>query len=150
MPSPAPLINGRRFSFASIEITIIGPTGPEVFADIDEITYSESLEIEFRRGTSRIPLGSTSGVWTPQEGSLSMGKSSAAQFLAQLGPGYLGINLLFLISFQDVGEPLCTDELTLRLLGRENGHATGPEALHEVLKFIPVVPLVCNGVPSVL
>ena len=150
MPSPAPLINGRRFSYASIEITVTGPTGPEVFADIDEITYSESLEIEFRRGTSRIPLGSTSGVWTPQEGSMSMGKSTAAQFIASLGPGWLGINLLLLIAFQDEGEPLCTDALTVRMLGLEDAHATGPEALHQVLKFIPVLPLVRTGVPSVL
>jgi hypothetical protein len=150
MASPAPLINGRRFSFASIEITLTGPTGPEVFADIDEISYSEDLEFEFRRGTSKIPLGSTSGVWTPQEGSMSMGKSTASQFLAQLGPGWLGINLLILIAFQDEGEPLCTDALTVRLKGPEDTHATGPEALKQVIKFMPVIPIVRNGVPSVL
>lgn len=150
MASPAPLINGRRFSYSSIEIVLTGPGGPSVEADINEISYSESLEIEYRRGTSRIPLGSTAGMWEPQECSFSMGKSSAMAFLAKLGPGWLGINLLLLINYQDEGEPLVSDDITARLLGHEDAHTYGPEALHTVIKFKPVIPIVRNGFPSVL
>jgi hypothetical protein len=147
----APLINGHRFSFASIEIVAqIGATKTGVFIDVDEITYSESLVIEFRRGTSRVPIGSTSGIWEPQECSMSMGKSTFNEMVTQVGPGWLGINLLMNVSYVDILETPAIDTIVGRIIGAEDAHTYGPEALKTVLKFMPITPILRNGVPSML
>src|SRR5258707_865476 len=105
-PSPATLINGRRYSYSSIEMSIIAGTNVGVNVDIDEIDYSEELDFAFRYGTSRLPLGSTAGVWTPQECTMSMGKSKFTDFVSKLGPSWLGANMLMTVSYNDEGEPL--------------------------------------------
>lgn len=149
MPN-APLINGRRYSYSSIEISMQSGTAAGIQIDIDEITYSEQLDIAFRRGTSKIPLGSTAGVWEPQEGTISMGKSAFGEFVARALPGWMGSNLLIAINYNDEGEGLQTDLITARIVGMENSHSYGPDALHTILKFIPVIPIIHNGIPSVL
>lgn len=147
----APLINGRRLSFASIETFMkVGLTSQEIFVDIDDISYSESLVIAFKQGTARIPIGSTSGVWESQECSIQLGKSSLNMLMLKTGPGYLGINMLFNVSFADQGEPICWDTIIGRITGIEDGHAAGPEALVSRLKFMPTTPILRNGVPGML
>lgn len=147
----APLINGRRFSFASLEIVAtIGATGKELFIDVEDISYSESLVIAFKNGTSRIPLGSTSGVWEPQECSMTMGKSAFQEMVMHTGPGWLGINIAMLVSYQDIGEILAFDTIVGRLTGVEDAHSFGPDPLKSVLKFMPTVPILRNGIPSML
>ncbi len=158
MPGPvplpaAPLINGRRYSYSSIELNFLAGAFIGKVIDIDEINYSEQLDIAFRRGTSRLPLGSTSGVWEPQEGTFSIGKSTFTQFMtniAAVAGQWLGLNFVMTINYNDEGEPLTTDLITARFTGHENSHAYGPDALHMTVKFMPVIPLVTNGIPSVL
>ncbi len=151
MEGIAPLIAGRRYSYASIELAVAaGATAQQLFLDVSAINYAEALEIAFRNGTSRVPVGSTSGVWTPQEGSLVLGKSTFAQFITKIGPGWLGINLLMVVAFADIGEPITTDTINARIVGRGNSHQSGPEALEEELRFMTTSPLLCNGVPSML
>jgi hypothetical protein len=152
LPS-APLINGRRYSYSSIEYNFLAGGFAGKVIDIDEITYTEQLDIAFRRGTSRLPLGSTSGVWEPQECTMSMGKSTFTQFIANIAAvagQWLGVNLLMTVNYNDEGEPLTTDVITARLTGQENSHAYGPDALHVTVKWMPVIPIVTNGIPSVL
>lgn len=146
----APLINGRRFSFSSLEIAAqIGATGTSLFMDVDDISYGEKLEIEFRRGTSRTPIGWTSGTHTPQEGSMQMGKSTFAQMVTKVGPGWLGINLAMIIAYADIGEPLTVDTIIGRLTGAEDAHSYGPGALVTVVSFLPFT-ILRNGIPSML
>lgn len=147
----APLINGRRFSFASIETFMkIGLTSQEIFIDLDDISYSESLVISYKQGTSRVPIGSTSGVWEPQECSVQMGKSSLNKLVLKTGPGYLGINMLFNVSFADFGEIICWDTIIGRITGIEDGFQAGPDALSSRLKFMPTTPILRNGIPGML
>lgn len=151
MALSAPLINGHRFSYASIEILAqIGATKTAIFVDVDEISYSESLVIDFRRGTSRVPIGSTSGIWEPQECSMSMGKSTFSELVTQVGPGWLGINLLLNVSYVDIAEIPAIDTIVGRILGAEDAHTYGPEALKTNVKFIPITPILRNGIPSML
>lgn len=149
MPS-APLINGRRYSYSSIEYALQAGAFAGIIIDIDEISYSEQLDIDFRRGTSKIPLGSTAGVWQPQECTMSMGKSKAEEFTASIGQGWLGSNLILTINYNDVGESLATDIITSRITGIEDAHTYGPEALKTVIKFMPVIPIIRNGIASVI
>lgn len=149
----APLINGRRFSYSSIEMNFLAGVFVGRVIDIDEITYSEQLDIAFRRGTSKIPLGSTSGMWEPQEGSFSIGKSTFAAFMAGVAATsgqWLGQNFILNVNYNDVGESLMTDVLTARFTGQENAHAYGPDALKMTIKFMLVIPIVTNNIPSVL
>lgn len=158
MPGPVPLppsslINGRRYSYSSIEISMLTGGFAGKVIDIDELNYAEELDFAFRRGTSKLPLGSTAGTWEPQECSMSMGKSTFTQWItniAALNGYWLGVNLLMTINYNDEGEPLTTDVITARISGHENGHAYGPDALHVLVKWKPVIPIVTNGIPSVL
>lgn len=147
----APLIAGRRFSYSSIELAlVVGATYKELVVDVSNITYSESLEIAQRYGAARIPIGSTSGVWQPQEGTLTLGKSAFTRMATLVGPGWLGINMLMTLAYFDYGEPLTTEVIIARITGRSNTHAQSPEALEEELRFMPVAPILINGVPSML
>jgi hypothetical protein len=146
-----PLIAGRRFSFSSLEITaMVGARPLGLFLDVEDISYSEVLEIAFRYGTSRVPLGSTAGRWVPQEGSIQMGKETFQSMITQIGPGWLGINYTLNVAYFDVGQPLVLDSILCRILGAEDSHQASPEALVVPVKFIPLVPLLRNGVPSML
>lgn len=146
----SPLINGRRYSFASLEIAAqIGATATELFTDVDDISYSESLEVEFKRGTSRQPIGWTAGNYTPGDASMQMGKSTFTKMVTDIGPGWLGINLLMLVSYADIGEIVTVDTLIARIVGAEDSHAYGPGALVTVVKMLPFT-ILRNGIPSML
>lgn len=147
----ASLINGHRFSYSSLEIAIAAATAkPQVYVDVDSIEYSENLEIAFRYGTSRGPIGSTAGRYTPEDLTMKMGFSTFAQFITQAGPGWLGLNMLITIAYADIGEPLTIDTIPCRLTGRSNAHETGAESLVTSVKFMPIDSITTNGVPSLL
>lgn len=146
-----PLINGRRFSYASIELAMaIGATKAGIFVDVEEITYSESLEIGFKDGTARIPVGHTSGKWVPQEASLVMGKGEWNKLVTQVGPGWLGINLIATVAYADIGELLAVDTVFAVITGAENAHTSTPDALKVAVKLMPTSPMLTNGIPSML
>jgi hypothetical protein len=146
----APLINGYRFSFASLEITAqIGATDTELFIDVDDIGYEESLEIEYRYGTSRQPIGWTSGTYTPGEGVLQMGKSTFQQMVQKVGPGWLGILITMNASYADIGEPLTVDTVIGRISGAADSHQQGPGALVTNVK-LKLFTILRNGIPAML
>ncbi len=146
-----PLINGRRFSYASIELFMaLGATKSGLFIDVEEITYSESLEIAYKDGTARIPIGTTSGKWTPQECSMVMGLGTWNQMITQIGPGWLGINMIAVVTYQDIGEVLAVDTIFARLTGSEKAHTSTPDALKVAAKMMPTSPMLTNGIPSML
>lgn len=148
--SLGPLINGRRYSFSSIELTLSTLTKPlELFQDITDISYGETLDIGMVRGTSRGPIGWTAGNYEATDGSITMGKSSAQALIDSIGPGWLGINMNCLINFSDIGEITPTEhELVCRLAGLEDDHSYGPDALYS--KFtLKVFYVIRNGIPPV-
>lgn len=153
MPAaPAPLINGRRYSFSSIELAIkAGATAQEIVTDVEDISYNESLVIAYKQGTSRVPLGSTAGVWEAQEGSLLLGKSSVTNLIQTIGPGWMGINAVILASYFDIGEVLTVDTIVCRLFtGIEDAHSYSPDALKQSVKFMPLTPILRNGISGML
>jgi hypothetical protein len=141
-----PLINGRRYSFASIELaaTIAGNPS-ELFADVDAISYGDSLDVAYRYGTSRGPIGWTAGTYNPGDASIQMGKSTAQQMIQRIGPGWLGINLLIGVKYFDIGEQLTVDTLVARIVGLEDSHQYSADALVSVMALKPF-SILRNGI----
>jgi len=75
-----PLINGVKFDWATIEITL-GSAG--IFIGITELTYSDSNDKGIVRGTGVEKLARTKGEYD-SEGSLTMYKKDFSDFIAAL------------------------------------------------------------------
>lgn len=149
-PPLAPLINGHRYSFASIEtVAQIGATPTQLFLDMDGISYSEDLDVAFVQGTSRAPIGWTSGTYVPGEATLHLGKSTFTQMVLQVGAGWMGINLILNVSYADIGEILTIDTLIARIVGNEDSYDYSPDPLHVTLKLKPI-QILRNGIPPLL
>lgn len=126
-----PLIKGRRYAYSSIEISILKPDGKsEIFIDVDEISYSDSLDIAFVPGTASTPVGWTEGQYTAEDTVLSLAKSSFNTGIVDgIGEGWLGANLEIVVKYSDVGEPLTTEVIVCRISKAEDSHTHGPEHL---------------------
>lgn len=128
----APLINGRRYSYASLEISIVRPDGKsEIFIDISEISYAHGLDIAFVPGTNAAPVGWTAGNYLAEDTSVTVTKSSFQQGIVEaIGNGWMGSNLEIVVKYNDVGEPLITDTITCRISKTEDAHSFGPDPLN--------------------
>ena len=126
-----PLINGRRFSYASVEVALLKPDGSsEIFIDVDSIDYSEQLNISFMRGTGQAPIGWTAGEYEAGDLTLSIAKSHFQTGIVEgIGEGWLGANLQVTVKYADEGEPTCSDVLTTRISGAADAPAVGPDPL---------------------
>jgi hypothetical protein len=126
-----PLINGRRYSYSSIEVSFLKPDGKsEIFIDIDEISYKDGLDIAMVPGTNQAPVGWTAGTYSADDASFSIAKSSFQTGIVEaIGNGWMGANLEISVKYQDLDEPLTTDVLTVRILNAEDGHSFGPDHL---------------------
>jgi hypothetical protein len=147
-----PLINGHRFGFSSIECFVaVGVLPRQLYLDIVDITYGESLEFEFKQGTARVPLGSTPGNWVAQECSFKMGKSTFQYQLVQaFGPGWLGANIRLDVAYADIGEPPVIDSIVARIVGANDAHSYGNEPLETEVKCKLIQPITRNGIGSML
>lgn len=135
-----PLINGRRFSHTSLEISVQKPDGSsEIFIDIDSIEYSEELEIAFAQGTAIAPIGWTSGTYVPGDCTISMGKSSFQKGIVEgIGDGWLGSNVTIVVKYADEGEDPIADELHCRITGESTSSSYGPDPIKSSVKLKPI------------
>jgi len=125
-------LNGRRFSHASLEITLYkkNVNVSEIFIDIDSMDYGDALTMEFVRGTNRGPIGVTAGDYEADDTNISMGLSTFNTGIVRgIGEGWLGSELGITIAYNDDGEPLCTDRIRCLIAGAKNSTAAGPEGL---------------------
>ena len=126
-------LNGRRYSHSSLEITIkkLTATGSqlsEIFIDIDSIDYGDQLEMVLVRGTNRGPIGITAGDYEADDVNVSMGKSTFQTGIVEsIGDGWLGSEVNYTISYNDDGEPLCTDVIRCFITSGKDSSAAGPE-----------------------
>lgn len=150
MAFPQPLINGRRYSFSSIEFTVIRPDGgTEVFLDVNDISYADVLNIEFVKGASQGPIGWTAGEYEPADGSFTCTKSKFQTAIVEgIGDGWLGANLNIVAKYNDVGEPLTKDEIQCRISGAEDAHSQGPGPLNEKVS-LKVMTILRNGIKPI-
>jgi hypothetical protein len=132
------LVNGRRFSHASLEITLKGIKGSsEIFIDVQEVSYADALEIVFVYGTNQAPLGATKGKYEPAEAVLKMGKSAIQKFLAKVGDGWLGSNLSVVIKYSDEGEAQIVDSFVGPIIGLDDSSSDGPDPIQPSIKLKP-------------
>lgn len=140
-----PLINGRRYSYASIELSLTrGANKTEIFVDISEINYADNLEVGDVEGTSRMFVGHTSGVYRPENTTFNIAKSSGQKFIAAIGPGWLGSNVSLTAKYADHGEPLIVDVITGMIIGISDGHSSGPDGLQQTVT-LKTFKIIRNG-----
>lgn len=139
-----PLINGLRFDFSSVEANING----QVYTGVSELDYSHKLEPGKVRGTSAQVNGRTRGQYEP-DGSFSMYKQEAAEFIAALGPGFMEQAFDIVVHYSEVGQPLITDRLIgCRIKSSGNSHKEGADAL--TVKFeLDIIAVIENGIAPI-
>lgn len=144
------LINGRRYSFSSVELSLVKPDGSaELFIDISELSYGRALTIEFVRGAARNPLGVTAGDYEPPDASMTMGKSTFTTGIVEgIGEGWLGSTVKIVAKYADVGEPLTVDEIDAIIMSAQEDHSTGAASLNVVVA-LKVLLVQTNGVPDI-
>lgn len=129
-PVALPLINGRRYQFASIEMSVLKPNGSsEIFIEFNSISYGDALDIAFVRGTNAAPIGWTDGEYEAEDTVVAFYKSALQRLIDAVGSGYLGANFVITVKYSANGEPLTTDVITCRLSGLKDAPAQGNEAL---------------------
>ena len=125
-------VNGRRFSHASNEVTLykrqVGVS--EIFIDISEIEYGDSLEMGDIRGANRALIGVTAGDYSAKDTTFTMGKSTFEAGIVQaIGTGWLGSELGITLSLNDDGEPLTVIVIRCFITGAEDSSSIGPDGL---------------------
>lgn len=141
-----PLVNGVRYSFASIELSVAG----KVILGAKEIAYTETLEPGELRGTSSQLLGRTAGDYSV-EGSMTLYREEFDDLLGTLGEGYLRKVFDVTITYADEGAPTKTDKLVgCRIKSVEQSNSQGTDGL-EVQLQLHVMYLVRDeraGIPN--
>lgn len=123
-----PLVNGNRYSWASIEIVINGLR----FRGFKEISYSNGLEPGEMRGQGVQKLGRTRGELKP-EASITIFLQEYMLLIAALAPtgeGYLETEFDITVSYSDRNQPIITDTLVgCRLKKPDRSASQGTDAL---------------------
>ncbi len=124
-----PLINGHRFSYASIELNVFGM----VFMGVKAINYSDKLTPGKARGTASMPLGRTRGDYE-SEASLELFKEEAIAFQARLvaiPPFGVGeVPFVATIAYAELAGPITVDVLSgCRVTSIADAHQQGTDPL---------------------
>lgn len=121
-----PEINGNRYSWASVEITVDGTK----FYGCKSISYKASLKPGKMRGTSVEYQGRTRGE-AENEGSIEFYKEEFAELLDSLEDGFLEATFDVQISYSETDQsPVVTDELIgCRITSVDESHSEGPDPL---------------------
>jgi hypothetical protein len=145
MPLPSyPLINGRRYSFASIEINING----EAILGCKELQYTEALEPGEVRGAGPQVLGRTLGDYSV-EGSVTVYREEWDAILEKLGAGYMAKVFDVVATYAEEGAPTKTDKLAgCRIKNVEQSNSQGTDAL-EVKLDLHVFYLLRDNVAAI-
>ena len=135
-----PLINGRRFEWASVEFRIAGAQQKGLV----DVSYGASLDPQQVYGaSSRKPIGRTGGI-AKFEASLTFLKEEGAAFIAGLGPKYGLTSFDIVISYAE-GAVVTTDTiLGARLKKDDNAHKQSADALTTKLD-LDVMDVLHNG-----
>lgn len=120
-----PLINGHRYSYASIELALNGRR----FYGHKEISYSQDLEPGEVRGAHAQVLGRTKGE-LKAEASLTTYLEEWKEILDALGHGYMEKTFDITVSYAEEGRPTVTDKLRgCRIKRVEESHSQGTDGL---------------------
>lgn len=133
MSSEYPLINGRRHSFASVQLTLNGKR----FAGVASVSYSDSVEPGTVRGTSSQPLGFTRGDYSA-EASVALYLEEAAEFEAELGNGIYDKVFDMTVVYADDGAPTIQDDVIgCRITSISNDNQSGTDGSQKEYELLP-------------
>jgi hypothetical protein len=142
-----PIINGKRYDYASILTMVNGL--PKLGRTITSIEYSDSIQRGVVRAGARLPIGYTGGEYSA-EGSIEMPIEERDIFLAEIASGGIARGRYdaafeLTVSFAELGQRTIVDQLNgCRLNGTEQTFQRGPEGL--VVRFpISIHLLILNG-----
>ncbi len=126
-----PLINGHRFSWASVALKV---DGAEV-VHVKEISYTHKLEAGMVRGTGAQVAGRTRGEYSA-EGSMTLLREGWDELRIALGDGYLEKSFPIIVSYAEDGQAVVTDELVgARITSVENSPSQGSDGLEVSLEL---------------
>lgn len=135
-----PLINGHRYSWASIELDIDGADQLQ----FKEISYSHTLEPGDVRGQGPQVAGTTRGEYSA-EGSVTFLKEGHDELIERFGDGYFEKRFNVTVNYAEEGQPVTTDRLVgCRLKASEKSGSQGTDGL-EVTAPLHVTYITENG-----
>lgn len=131
MALQAPLINGRRYDFASVETAVNGL--PVLGRTITALDYSDSVQRGIVRAGSPLPIGYTRGEYSA-EGSIEMPREEYPLFLSAITAnsplGIYEVSFELTVAYAELGQALQVDNLNgVRLNGAAQTLQRGPEGL---------------------
>lgn len=136
-----PLINGNRYSWASVRIRV----GSTEYMDVTEISYSHTMERGTVRGVGAQKLGMTRGEYDA-EASITFLKEGFDQLVEALGEGYMEIPFDVAVTYADEGQDTNTDQLVgCRISSIEKNPSQGTDGL-TVSCELDVQYIIENGV----
>lgn len=135
-----PLVNGHRYSFASIEVDFEG----KKFLGFTEINYKDSLEPGKLRGLGPQVIGRTRGDYD-SEGSFKCFRQEFDELTTALGDGYGEKSITIAVTYSEENQPTVTDRLTgVRIKSVDNSNSQGTDAT-EVSCELDVLLVERNG-----
>ena len=140
-----PLINGLRYSFASIECTING----DKFLGFKSINYDDGLKPGVLYGTTPVPLGRTKGKYEAK-GDLEVYRLEAQAILDALATGgkyFYEVPFTLTVQYSETDtDPVTTDNIygvRLEAASASNSEGSDPTAIKFTLSIIQ--PIVWDG-----
>jgi hypothetical protein len=145
-PVQYPMVNGHRYSWASVEI---GANNGAVVRGIKSIDYDHSLTPTKIMGTGPNPVGRTRGVYEAKA-TIEMYRTEWENLKATLGQSGVGFgetSFPITCQYADVGQPVVTDTLEgCRVENPSFSGAEGADAL-TVKITLNVMRILENGLP---
>lgn len=120
-----PLINGHRFDWSSVRVTIDGVP----YTGVKSINYRQALTPAVVRGTRAQPTGRTRGIYEP-EGSIELYKEDYQEVIKALSAnglrGYMEYAFQIIVQYSSPNQAVITDTLAgVRLASDEDAPAEG-------------------------
>lgn len=136
-----PDINGKRYSFASIEAKINGAK----YLGFKSINYSDGIEPGIVKGTSPQPLGRTRGEYSAS-GDCEVYLEEAQAVIDALGEGWGEKPIQIVVQFAEDGKAVQTHQLNGVLLTKaEHSNAVGTDASSVKFTMSIISPILRNG-----
>lgn len=124
MPITYPQINGNRYDFSSVQITV---AGLKIFG-VKSINYKGALDPGEVRGNHAQIIGSTRGKYTA-EGSIEIYKLEFSEMVRVLGflqLGFMEVRFDVDVHYNEPGQDVITDKLrAVRIKSHEDSPAEG-------------------------
>ncbi len=155
MPLIYPLINGVRFSWSSVIVSV----GKAQFLGVKSVNFDENVDPATIHGTGQNIIGTTAGMYNAT-GDIEFYAQEADALVAALNiyavagaasnkGGWMNKPVLINVQYIDDEQPTVSKKLLVRLSGRTQGGSESPEALTSKFKMTFLAPIDDNGISAI-